>query len=159
MQPNPTIQGCSDLTTMEDFAPPIAEEYERWRGDIGEDDPYKGPDRVGIHDILLAHFLIADFFYKEGSGLGGIGPKNIDLLHSAAYRQHISYEGKPRWNTFLEIVGTLFFGLIKDHPFHDANKRTALLVMLYHLSLRGFVPIVNQKILEDFAVEIAEGKY
>ena len=75
---------------------------------MGEDDPYKGADCVGIHDILLAHFLIADFFYKEGSGLGGVGPKSMDLLHSAVYRQHISFEGKSRWDTFFEIVGTLF---------------------------------------------------
>jgi death-on-curing family protein len=144
---------------MADFSQIISDEYERFCAIIGDDDPYGGQDYVGIHDVLKAHFLIADFFYKEGNGLGGVGPRDPDLLHSAVYRQHMSFDGKYRWETFFEIVATLFFGLIKDHPFYDANKRTALLVLLYHLSLKSFVPTVSQETLENFAVEIAEGKY
>ena len=51
---------------MNHLAEPIQKEYDRWKNIVGEDDPYSGNDTVGIHSVLRAHFLIADYFYKEG---------------------------------------------------------------------------------------------
>jgi death-on-curing protein len=139
-------------------APEIRDEYQRWVFIIGEDDPYAGVNTLGIHDVLKAHFLIADFFFGEGEGLGGIGPRDTQLLHSALYRQHIAYGGKPKWSTHYEIAATLLFGLIKDHPFHDANKRTAFLSTLYYLFRKGCIPQIHQQYFEEFTVEIADDK-
>lgn len=50
------------------------------------------------------------------------------------------------------------YGLIKDHPFHDANKRTAFLSTIYYLFKRGCVPQIHQQYFEEFTVEIADGK-
>jgi hypothetical protein len=97
-------------------APEIRNEYLRWVEIIGEDDPYAGPDSLGIHDVLKAHFLIADFFYAMGEGLGGIGPRDPTLLHSALYRQHIAFQGSSKWDNQYDVAATLLFGLIKDHP-------------------------------------------
>lgn len=55
-----------------------------------------------------------------------------------------------------DICGTLFYGLIKNHCFYDANKRTAFLSLLFHLEKLGYCPTVSQKDLEDFAVQVAE---
>lgn len=135
----------------------VRSEYERWMEQIGEDDPYRTQQTVGIHEILRAHFLIVDYFFTKGSGIGGIGPKSLDLLHSAIYRQFVSFDGKDKWNTPYEKAGTLLYGLISDHPFHDGNKRTGLLTLLLFLIKMGRTPTIGQKELEDFAVEIAEG--
>lgn len=118
-----------DLPTV---APEIRAEYLRWVAIIGEES-YAGPDTLGIHDVLKAHFLIADFFFGQGEGLGGLGPRDVQLLHSALYRQHIAFETAKKWDTHYEIAASLLFGLVKDHPFHDANKRTAFLATLYYL--------------------------
>ena len=147
---------------MNHLAEPIQKEYDRWKEEIGEADPYSGSDTVGIHTVLRAHFLIADYFYIEGEGLGGVGPKNIELLHSALYRQFVGFGGKQKWTDPLDKCATLMFGLIKDHAFHDANKRTAFLTSLYHLHKFGRCPNVGQTEFEDFTVEIANnelGKY
>lgn len=141
---------------MLQLTPFIEEHYSRHLSLIGDNDPYSGTGYLGITDVLQAHYLIADYFYNVGSGLGGIGPKDMDLLHSALYRQHIAYEGKPKWDTKYDICATLFYGLIKNHPFHDANKRTAFLALVYHLETVGLYPTINQKELEGFAVEVAE---
>lgn len=141
------------------LAEPVQGEYERCHAAIGDQDPYVGPFTLGIHDALWAHFLIADFFYAEGEGVGGIGPKDLNLLHSALYRQHISYGGQPRWHDKLDIVATLLYGLIKNHPFHDANKRTAFLCCLYHLQKIGRCPKINKREFEDFTVSIAEDAF
>lgn len=139
----------------------IQESYQRSLELVGDDDPYSGSGYLGIKylgikDVLRAHYLIVDHFYAYGSGLGGIGPKSMDLLHSALHRQHVSYDGTQKWPTKYDVCATLFYGLIKDHPFHDANKRTAFLSLIYHLELLGLCPTISQRELENFAVDVAD---
>src|SRR3546814_7570625 len=52
---------------------------------------------------------------------------------------------------------SLMYGLIKNHPFHDANKRTAFLCAILHLQKIGRTPTIDQKSFEDFTVNVAEG--
>lgn len=138
----------------------IEKEYLRWASAVGADDPYATKDTVGLQDVLKAHFLIIDFFACEGGGdgVGGIGPKSIDLLHSAIYRQFVSFGGRDKWSTPIDKCATLLFGLVKDHPFHDANKRTAFLVALLQLERLGRIPRIKHREFEDFVVEIADNK-
>lgn len=137
---------------------PVEREFCRWMEILGEDDPYASPNTLGLRDVLRAHFLIVDYFYGKESGLGGIGPRDVNLLHSAIYRQFVSFGGVPKWNSPFEKAATLVVGVVTDHPFHDANKRTGLLLLLLSLRNQNRVPIVGQIELEDFAVEIADHK-
>lgn len=136
----------------------IEREYKRWIEAVGNQDPYATRDTVGLHDVLRAHFLILDFFSTErgGEGVGGVGPKDLNLLHSAVYRQFISLGGKEKWPSPLEKCATLMYGIVKDHPFHDANKRTSFLTTLFFLDKLGRIPRIKQKEFEDFVVEIAD---
>jgi death-on-curing family protein len=134
----------------------VRAEHERWRRQIGFADPYLDRITIGIHEVLQAHFLLAEYFASRGEGIGGVGPKNLDLLHSALSRQFVQYGGKPKWNNGVEICATLMFGLIKNHPFHDANKRTAFLVSILHLQKIGRAPIIGDVEYEDFTVAIAD---
>lgn len=133
----------------------LREEYLRVCKLVGEHDPYVGSGTVGIGDVLRAHFLIADYFLRLGEGIGGVGPKSPDLLHSALARQSTSFGGKSKWTTDYEVCATLFYGLIMNHPFYDSNKRTAFLVALYHLQKVGRTPRVRQKDFEDLTVAVA----
>lgn len=143
---------------MDFLHPDIEKEYQRWASLVGADDPYTSRHTVGLHEILRAHFLIVDFFVEQDYGVGGIGPKSIDLLHSSIYRQFVSFGGKDKWPGVYEKCATLLFGLVKDHPFHDANKRTAFLVTLYQLDRLNRTPKVSQREFEDFIVEIADNR-
>lgn len=134
----------------------VRAEYVRWLKLAGPD-PYDSQHTVGLHDVLRAHFLVLDFFFSKGEGVGGIGPKSMPGLHSAIYRQFVAFEGNEKWETPIERAATLFFGIIKDHPFHDANKRTALLVLLLSLTKNNRIPQTSQQELEDLAVRVAEG--
>lgn len=136
----------------------VKKEFERCCARFGEYDPYTAKGNIGIVDVLRAHFLIADYFFGQGNGMGGIGPRDENLLHSAVYRQFTGFDGKDKWETSYERCATLVFGLVKDHPFHDANKRTALLVLLYFLNKTNRTPTVSQKELENFIVDIAENR-
>ena len=72
---------------MENLDKRIKKEYDRWYAQLELVDPYLSETTIGIKDVLRAHFLIVDYFYKEDEGLGGIGPRDLGLLHSALYRQ------------------------------------------------------------------------
>jgi len=143
---------------MDFLHPDIEKEYLRWVSLVGSDDPYTSRDTVGLHEVLRAHFLIVDFFVEQANGVGGIGPKSVDLLHSAIYRQFVSFGGKDKWSGTYEKCATLLFGLVKDHPFHDANKRTAFLVTLYQLDRLNRTPRASQREFEDFIVEVADNR-
>ena len=116
---------------------PLQKEYERWLGLIG-DDPYCEDCVIGIHDVLRAHFLLLDYFATDGEGIGGIGPKSLDLLHSAISRQLVGYGGKRKWTDDFDICATLFFGLIKNHPWVGGNKRTATHLTDHFLRINGY---------------------
>jgi death-on-curing protein len=134
----------------------IEREYERWKEIIGTDDPYYSDETVGLHNVLSAHFLIVDYFAEKNYGIGGIGPRSVDLLHSALSRQFTGYDGVRKWKGLYETSATLLFGLIMNHPFHDANKRTALLAILYLLHRKKYVIELPQKKLDALVVAIAE---
>ncbi len=138
--------------------PPIQTEYERVLKSLEGKEPAYGDSYLSSYDVVRAHFLIANHFYLDGQGLGGIGPKDLNLLMSAVSRQVVQFGGKAKWSDRFDICATVFFGLIKNHPFHDANKRTAFLSVLYLLHLHGWCPSVSEKEFEDFTVEIADNQ-
>ncbi len=136
----------------------IRAEYERWSKAIGSEDPFETNETVGVHKVLKAHFLLIDFFADTAEGIGGVGPKSVELLESAVARQVVSYAGISKYNDLYERCATLMFGLIKNHPFHDANKRTALLVAISFLWDAGRAVTLPQRNLDSFVVAIADSK-
>ena len=136
--------------------PSIEREYRRWRNKLGGAFPSE-PSTIDAGETLYAHFLIAQYFADEGRGLGGIGPRDDGhLLHSALSRQFVEFGGVRKWSDDLQIAATTLFGLIKNHPFHDGNKRTALLSVLCLLQKQGRTASANKSKFDDFVVAIAE---
>ena len=140
---------------MELISKELQEDYDRWKKEIGED-IYTTSRTIGILDVVRAHYLIIDFFaYEHGEGVGGVGPKNLSLLHSTMGRQFSGYEKTIKWNTDLEICASLFWGLVKNHAFHDANMRTALLSLFYHLLKIKRYPNAPHREYEQLAICVA----
>jgi death-on-curing protein len=136
--------------------PAIEAEYQRFQGLLGPEDSRLDRDCLTAAEVLRAHFLIANHFYLEGNGLGGIGLRDNGLLHSAIGRQQVSYDGKVKWTNPFDICATLFFGLIKNHAFIDANKRTAFLSALFQLRRIGRCPSVAASEFENLTVDVAD---
>jgi death-on-curing family protein len=147
---------------MLNLEPEVESEYQRVLMGMHDPSAHVVPHALSVREVLRAHFLIVNHFYLEGEGLGGIGPKDLGLLHSAVNRQYVSFGNKSKWTDGFDICATLFYGLIKNHAFHDANKRTAFLSALFQLQKFGWCPSINEKEFEDFTVEVANnalGKY
>ena len=80
---------------------------------------------IAVHQMLLA---------EHG---GGEGLRDKALLESALTRaeQKFSYEQDC---TMCEIAAAISYGLAKNHPFVDGNKRIALTLGLVFLDINGF---------------------
>lgn len=119
--------------------------------------PGQGMGAIDALDVLRAHYVVVDFCLSEkiDEGIGGIGPKNPMLLMSAIDRQFAQFEGQMKWSGMHEQLATLIFGLVKNHPFHDANKRTALLTLVYGFYLNSHYFEADKSDVEDLLVYIA----
>ena len=116
---------------------------------------------INVEDVLKAHYILADYFTDESGGTTAekmlAGVRSSDLLCSAISRQLVSNGGKLKYTEPIHICATLFFGLTKDHPFHDGNKRTALLVLLKQLTEYGYFPIQSVEQFEELVKSVAKG--
>ena len=145
-----------------DIHPDIRPIYEKTLVDLEEFIVYTPDNCHSVAEVIRAHFLVADFFYIQGAGIGGIGPRDLSLLVSAVARQWVGFDNQLKWNTTYERAATLMFGLVRNHAFHDANKRTAFLSTAHFLLKNRLLLTKSEQELEDFTVEIAEknlGKY
>ena len=111
---------------------------------------------LSCEDVLDAHYLIGEHFLRVGEGIGGFGPKDIGLLSSAVGKQLTSAGGSFVYSGLWETAAALTVGIITNHPFHDANKRTAFLSSVFFMLENGYTPRVEINEVEDFTVEIAE---
>lgn len=112
---------------------------------------------VDVEDVLEAHYYIVDYFVESNElekKVGGIGPKDVGLLCSAVARQlwaaHLENE--------FEVCASLLYGLIQNHPFHDCNKRTAILSAFYFLTKSKRIPCDSHIAFEKLTVNIARRK-
>lgn len=109
-------------------------------------------------DVLRTHYVVVNFCIDENIGqpIGGIGPRSFDLLMSAVDRQYVQYEGHQKWSDIYHSIGTLVFGIVKNHPFYDANKRTGLLTLIYALYKAGRYYTGDKNQIENIMVSLAD---
>ena len=82
--------------------------------------------------VLLLHKLIYDRFG------GSYGVRDEGLLDSALAAPMQTYGGQDLYETDLDKIVHLAFGLIRNHPFADGNKRIGALALLVLLELNGY---------------------
>lgn len=91
----------------------------------------KEPEWVLHETVLILHEQsLADFG-------GSAGIRDAGLLESALERPKNTFAyGKP---TLFTVAASYAFGLAKNHPFIDGNKRTAFVTAVLFLELNGMV--------------------
>lgn len=88
-----------------------------------------------------------------------IGIKSQSLLESAVYRPQSSAFGEEAYTTLFSKAAALFESIGQNHPFHNANKRTAFTALVIFLNLNGYDFCMDVKQAEDFTVDMVEHKY
>jgi death on curing protein len=68
---------------------------------------------------------------------GSLGIRDRGLLDSALAMPGASFGGEEMHPSLAEKAAAYAFHIVKNHPFIDGNKRTALAVALWFLHLNG----------------------
>ena len=105
---------------------------------------------VTLEVAIAAH---ADQLTEHG---GGDGARDSGLLESAMARpQNLAQYGKP---DIAELAASYAFGIVRNHPFVDGNKRTAAVVSETFLVLNGTTLLASDAELVVAFVALAAGE-
>jgi len=96
------------------------------------------PFPANVKHILFIHDCLVVWFSDSEDPFSPPGVKNIELLESAIARPFQSIAGADAYPSPFEKAGALFHSLINNHPFHNGNKRTALVSTAVYLASCGF---------------------
>ncbi|MBD2864638.1 type II toxin-antitoxin system death-on-curing family toxin [Paenibacillus oceani] len=88
-----------------------------------------------------------------------IGVKDPGLLESAVLRPQSSAFGEDAYQTIFDKSVALFESLGQNHPFHNANKRTAFTALVIFLRFNGLHFKMDTRKAEDFTVDMVNHRY
>lgn len=87
---------------------------------------------------------------------GADGVRDEGMLASALARpQNLAAYGKP---SAFELAAALGYGLAKNHPFVDGNKRTAFLCVYVFLGLNGHILDADEAEAAAITLDLAAGE-
>ena len=101
--------------------------------------------------VLAIH---ADQVRQHG---GNSGLRDRNLLESALSRAQNRWHYEPTTDTH-SLAAAYGFGIAKNHPFIDGNKRTAFMAMFVFLGLNGFLLVASETEVVELMVDVASGK-
>ena len=101
--------------------------------------------------ILFIHFRLI-----QATG-GAQGVRDIGALQAAAARPHATFGGGDLYPTPFAKAAAIMESLIKNHPFLDGNKRTAITTAGILLRQHGYRLVASQEELYDFTMQMATG--
>jgi death on curing protein len=101
-------------------------------------------DALTLHDRLLA---------LHG---GAVGLRDDGLLKSAMARpqQHFAYAESP---DIVDMAAAYTWGIVRNHPFVDGNKRTGFVVGVLFLELNGYRFNASEEDAAQMVLELASG--
>ncbi len=102
--------------------------------------------------VLFIHSRLID----ETGGSHGI--RDVGLLQSAVSRPKATFGGKDLYPDIFYKAAAFMESLIKNHPFIDGNKRTAITSAGIFLQRNGYILETAQRELEQFTLSVATGK-
>lgn len=106
-----------------------------------------------LEQVLAIHF---DQIRRYG---GSHGVRDLPLLESAVQRPQASFMGQDLYESLFDKAAALFHSLVLNHPFIDANKRTATVATGWFLHLNGYDLRVSLKQLEEASLNIESKKW
>ena len=108
--------------------------------------------RLSKSQILLIH----DQLISETGGSSGL--RDEGMLDSALNAPFQTFGGEDVYPSLQKKAARLCFGLVKNHPFVDGNKRIGAHAMLVFLVLNGIELQHTQSELSDVILQLAAGE-
>ena len=108
--------------------------------------------RLSKSQVLLIH----DQLISETGGSSGL--RDEGMLDSALNAPFQTFGGEDVYPSLQQKTARLCFGLVKNHPFVDGNKRIGAHAMLVFLALNGIDLQHSQMELSDVILQLAAGE-
>lgn len=121
-------------------------------------------EQVGVHaprrylstqEIAQIHWALAEDFRKLDDPIYPAGVRSDHLLDSATSRPQTSMGGQLKYETVEMAGAALMHSLVLNHPFHNGNKRTALVSLIVFLEENGCVLTCRENDLFRFVLLLA----
>lgn len=111
---------------------------------------------VTVEEICQVHEALAKDFGASGDPIDPPGVRDANLLHSAASRPETSLGGIRKYDTVEVYAAALLHSLVHNHPFHNGNKRTALVSMLVLLDRNNVLLTCSERALFRHVLRVAQ---
>lgn len=108
---------------------------------------YLSPEQV-----LYIHYRLIE----QVGGTGGI--LDLGILLSAVNRPQTGFEGRDLYPDLFTKAAALMDSLVRNHPFVDGNKRTAITAAGLFLQLNGFILDVEPSEMVRFTLQCAQSQ-
>lgn len=109
--------------------------------------------RPNLEDVVFLHTVAIQQFG------GSEGTRSRDALESAIARPWGASFGREHYPSPFGKAAALCESLVRNHPFVDGNKRAAMYASAFLLERLGYEFAAGQDEVENFAVEVAEGRH
>jgi len=104
------------------------------------------------------HYVLVRDFQRSRDPISPPGVKSKTLLYSAMTRCKTSLGDALKYPTLELAAAALMHSLIHNHPFHNGNKRTALVSILVFFDLNGYCIKCSQEDIFEFIMKIGDHK-
>ena len=110
------------------------------------------PRFLDVAEILTIH---EDRIRTYG---GTSAVRDLGLLQSAIGNVEATFGGEYLHQSLFEMAAAYLYGICRNHPFLDGNKRTALACALAFLRFNGLKVRTGEDALYDLVIGVAEGR-
>lgn len=108
--------------------------------------------RLSKEQVILLHQRLI-----ETTG-GSSGIRDEGMLESALSNPFQSFGDVELYPSIQAKAAQLCFGIVKNHPMIDGNKRLGTHVMLVFMALNGYELLYTQQELSSTILDLAAGK-
>jgi death-on-curing family protein len=118
-------------------------------GQVRQCDYLTADEIESVHEALAADFALSD------DPISPPGVKSRHMLESAAARPASGFGEVLKYPTVESAAAAMLHSLVHNHPFHNGNKRSALVSTLIMLDRHNLVLESSQEELFKFMIRVA----
>jgi len=109
-----------------------------------------------VSEVSAIHEALVTDFASSQDPIEPPGVRSTALLDSAVHRPYTGIGDILKYPTVEMAASALLHGLVHDHPFHNGNKRTALVAMLVFLDDNGLILTCDESALFKIVLQLAQ---
>jgi death-on-curing family protein len=133
-------------------SPPLGEQSFEWRI-VGTS---RSCEHLTVDEVRRVHEALEAEFRTGPDPVQPPGVKDEGLLESAVHRAATSLGNECKYPTAEMVAAALLHSLIHNHPFHNGNKRAALVTMLVSLDRNGLLLTSSEQELFKYVLLVAQ---